>query len=46
MRGERALAYTAVAGFAALVLAAALLWMREGSLVYLARIVGDLQNCL
>lgn len=40
------MAIAAMAGFAILVLAAALLWMREGSLVYLARIVGDLQNCL
>ncbi len=46
MAGERALAYAAGAGFVALVLAALALWMREGSLVYLARIIGDLQNCL
>jgi hypothetical protein len=44
-RNERLLAYGAVTGFLALVIAAMLLWAREGNAVYLARIISDLPNC-
>ncbi len=45
-RKERWLAYVGAAGFAVLLLLAGLLWLREGSLVYLARIISELPNCL
>jgi ferric-dicitrate binding protein FerR (iron transport regulator) len=43
---ERLLAFAGAAVFAALCALAVLLWLREGTVVYLARIIGDLQNCL
>ena len=45
-RSERMLAYAGAAGFALLMVLGALLWLREGTIVYLARIVSELPNCL
>ena len=44
-RGERLLALAGAAGFALLVVGAVLLWAREGTLVYLTRVIEQLPNC-
>ena len=43
---ERLLAYAGGAVFVLLGLAAALLWLREGEVVYVERIMSQIANCL
>ena len=45
-RRERLLAYAGAAGFALIAVAAAVLWARLGDVVFVARILGQLANCL
>jgi len=44
--GERWLGYAGVAAFAALALLAALLWLREGQLIYVEQILSGLADCI
>ena len=44
--GERLLAIAGATAFVLLAAAALLLWAREGSVIYLARIISELPNCL
>ena len=46
IRRERWLAVAGAAGFALIAAAAGLLWVREGDIVFVARILGQLANCL
>jgi hypothetical protein len=43
---ERWLAYAAASGFVLLLVLATLLWLREGTIVYLARVISEIPNCL
>ncbi len=45
-RRERRLAFAGAATFVVLSALAVLLWLREGSVIYLARIISELPNCL
>jgi len=45
-RSERLLAYGGAICFIMLAAIAVLLWAREGTVVYLTRLISDLPNCL